>query len=173
MHAPTSSSAGGHLALRRLSSLSSRPIRRYRNLISSMNPLELRKIIQIGYRFDQLEAAPLLGADGRNLEPVSQRYWGTFAFWVPAPQPFKRGKGVTMVPTVLPHELQALRDGAIIEHVQEFEFPKEPPAWLLKQGLMKVWEALAVHSIGVFQGAPQDHTTKPIFQFESVTEASS
>lgn len=139
-----------------------------------MNPLELRKIIQIGYRFEQSEAAPILDARGAPLELVKQRYWATFAFWLPAPRPFRRSDGRSKVPDAKPFELQALRDGAIVEHVQEFEFPKQPPDWLLTKGMMHVWEGLTADSLGMpFNGVPVDTTTRPTFQFKDVTKPKS
>lgn len=137
-----------------------------------MNPLELRKIIQIGYRFDKPNEAVLLASNGRNVVPVTTRYWGTFAFWLPAPKPFQRCAGETKVVGAFKHELEALRDGAIIEHVQEFEFEQEPTMPELARVLMKVWEGLAADSLGVpISNVPIDTTTRPTIVITDVTPA--
>lgn len=139
-----------------------------------MNPLELRKIVQIGYRFEQpVGAAPvILGGDGRNLEPAQQRYWGTYAFWLPAPKPFQRCAGETKVVGAFKHELEALRDGAIVEHVQEFEFESEPTIPEMARRLLPVWEALATENLGVpISNVPIDTTTRPTIVLTDVTPA--
>ena len=79
--------------------------------------LEFRKIIQIGYRFDSPEGRkPILNHLGLPLVKLSgQKYWGTFAFWLPARKPHAPGPGTTMVSDVYPHEREALRAMAMTD----------------------------------------------------------
>jgi len=136
-----------------------------------MNPLELRKIILVGYRCEQPDVV-VLDSRGMLVERTKAPWSATFAFWIPAPQPHKRCSGFTRVEQPAKHELEALRDGAIIEHVQEFTFPEgEPERELLKRGLLGIWEGLTADSLGLeFNNIPLDGSTKPIFQFTSVTK---
>jgi len=135
--------------------------------------LELRKIVQVGYRFDSPEGhKPVLNHLGLPTSKLSgQKYWATVVFWLPAPKPHKPGPGAGLVPNVYPHEREALRAGVLVEHVQEFEFPEEPSAAELRRRLLPVWEALAMNELGSqFHGVPLDSTTpmslqlSPVFQ---------
>jgi hypothetical protein len=55
-----------------------------------LNPLELRKIIGVGYALDAPEGAPMLYPNGMPMRldeaPVRMR----FVFWVPQPPPYRR-----------------------------------------------------------------------------------
>lgn len=138
-----------------------------------MNPLELRKIVQVGYRFDNDGLPPLLDANGLPAKLQEARWWGTFAFWIPAPKPFQRCSGATKVVDARPFEVQALKDGAIIEHVQEFEFPKQPELTALRGILLPVWDALTAHSLGFVPNAPPiDRSEKMTIEFTPVKEES-
>jgi hypothetical protein len=129
-----------------------------------MNPLELRKIILVGSSEGPIAALAwtATGAAGVAGHPVTLR----IAFWLPAPRPYKRCAGSTEVPSPFDFEVQALKDGAIIEHVQEFEFPEQPSFEEMRRRLMPVWEGLTVESLGVLpNGAPEDHAPKFQIQF--------
>ncbi|HEX5864894.1 MAG TPA: hypothetical protein VF014_11690 [Casimicrobiaceae bacterium] len=132
-----------------------------------MNVLELRKIIIVGFSVDAPDGPPLLGPNGLPIVlaaeyPVKLRV----AFWIPMPAPHKRSEGKSEVIDPRAFELQALRDGAIEEHVQEFDFPKQPSLDEARARLMPVWEGLTAHSLGILpNGAPQDRGTKPVIQF--------
>lgn len=134
-----------------------------------MNPLELRKIIQVGYRFAQPDSPPLLAANGLPASPVDVPYAASIVFWVPAKPPFQRCDGKTLVFDPRPFELEALREGAIVEHAQDFTFPRQPSDAEMIFRLRAVWEALTLDSLGVLpNGAPEDRTTKPTIQFTAV-----
>ena len=137
-----------------------------------MNPLELRKIIQIGYRFDKPEAPPILDREGLPAEPVKEAFTATIAFWIPAPKPFQRCAGDTKVAGAYAHELQALQDGVIVEHVQDFTFPNGQPSMAeMRHRLLAVWEGLTAENLGVaFNNVPLDSSTRPIFQLTSITQ---
>ncbi len=139
-----------------------------------MNPLELRKILLIGYRFDFDGNKPLLDARGMPTEPVSSKWWGTFAFWIPARSPFQRCDGETKATQALPHERQALRDGAIIEHVQEFEFAQQPGFEEMRARMMAVWEVLTEQELGfVPNAAPRDSSERLVIQYAPVVASTS
>lgn len=136
-----------------------------------MNPLEVRKIIQVGYRFAQPDSPPVLDAQGLPATPVDVPYTASIVFWVPAKPPFKRTAGKTAVFDPRPFELAALRDGAIVEHAQDFTFPRQPPNAEMAFRLKVVWDALVLDSLGVLpNGAPEDHKTKPTIQFTAINE---
>lgn len=134
-----------------------------------MNPLELRKIIQVGYRFDKPETAPVLDSRGLPVTDVETPYTVTIAFWIPAREPYVRCSGSSKVIDVYPHERQALKDGAIFEHVQDFTFPKQPPEEKLRGIFMPIWTALTQDSLGYLPNAPpQDHSGKVAIQFTPI-----
>lgn len=134
-----------------------------------MNTLELRKIVVVGYRFDCPDGAPLLGADGLPIDPRKHPIKIRVAFWVPAKPPFQRCAGATAVIDARTFEVQALRDGAMEEVVEEFTFPEQPSVEEMRRRLMPVWEGLTVESLGIVpNGAPQDHKPKPVIQFTAV-----
>jgi hypothetical protein len=136
-----------------------------------VNPFEFRKIIQVGYRFDQPDSPPLLAANGLPSTPVEVEYTASIVFWVPARPPFQRCEGKSVVFDARPFELAALRDGAIVEHAQDFTFPKQPSDAEMRFRLKAVWDALVVDSLGVLpNGAPEDHKTKPSIQFTAVNQ---
>lgn len=137
-----------------------------------MNPLELRKIILIGYSVDA--DAPVLNRDGLPATLLERPMRIRFAFWVPAPRPYKRCAGHTETIGARPLELQALRDGAIEESIHEFDFPAQPSLDEMRRRLMPVWEALALDSLGfVPNGAPQDRKPKLTLQFTAVNQPTS
>jgi hypothetical protein len=109
-----------------------------------------RKIIRIGYRYENVDGGQtVLDARGEPIGVISNRYWATFVFWLPAAKPYVKCSGETKVLDVLPHELQALKDGEIEEYVQEFEFPNgKPPDSALREGLMPVWSELTRQNLG-------------------------
>jgi hypothetical protein len=128
-----------------------------------MNTLELRKIVQVGSSEGPIAA--LVGSANPG-GPVTLR----FAFWLPARRPYQRCAGDTVVPNVFDFEAQALRDGAIVEHVQEFTFPEQPSLDEMRRRLVPVWEGLTVDSLGVLpNGAPQDNKPKLAVQFTAIT----
>jgi hypothetical protein len=105
------------------------PIRNQRNFGHDLvKTLEYRKIIQVGYRFAQPDSPPVLDAKGLPSTPVEQEYVASIVFWIPAKQPFQRSEGKTVVFDPRPFELEALRDGALLEHAQDFTFPRQPPS---------------------------------------------
>jgi hypothetical protein len=132
-----------------------------------MNPLELRKIIIVGYRYaDAPEGSSLLRADGSALTQLDKALTLEVCFWIPAPKPYKRGPGHTVVVGAMPHETQALRDGAIEELVVPLPFPCWPDYDTQVRRLMPVWEGLTKQSLGFLPNAPpRDRTTKPALQF--------
>lgn len=134
-----------------------------------MNPLELRKIILIGYRFDCPDGAPLLDRDGLPIDPRKHPVKMRVAFWIPTKPPYQRGSGYTQVIEARPFEIQALKDGAIEEHVQEFTFEEQPSLDVMRARLMPVWEALTVESLGVLpNAAPVDLKPKLAVQFSAL-----
>lgn len=134
-----------------------------------MNPLEIRKIVQVGYRFDRPETAPVLDARGLPVTAVETPYTVTIAFWIPAKKPYARCAGDSKVIDMYPHERQALKDGAIFEHVQDFTFPRQPSIEELRRAFMPVWEALTLDSLGYLPNAPpQDHSGKTSIQFTPI-----
>jgi len=185
-----------------------------------LNPLELRKIIIVGYEFDAPAGAPLLDADGlpvaAHQHPIRMRV----TFWIPQRLPLKRRPvgtldeylrsvvaarpgatialqrpastlaaymrehgldhhlmglrekpaGYTLVADARPFELQALRDGAIEEQIQDFTFPRQPSLDELRAHLMPHWEQRTLASLGYLPSRPpQDHDPKPLLQFASST----
>jgi hypothetical protein len=126
--------------------------------------LERRKIILIGRRYGAPPAALVTVASTR------QTYQGTFAFWIPGPQPYKRCSGETRVIDATREEREALRAGIIFEHVQEFDFPNgEPPEWQLQQGMLKIWEALTKQALGFLpSNVPIDHSGKLAMSFTPI-----
>lgn len=136
-----------------------------------MHPLELRKVIQVGYRFARPDGPPLLAANGLPVDSVDREYTASIVFWVPAKPPFQRCEGKSVVFDARPFELDALRAGAIVEHAQDFTFPRQPSDAEMAFRLKAVWDALALDSLGVLpNGAPEDHTTKPTIQFTAVNQ---
>lgn len=134
-----------------------------------MNPLELRKIIVVGTRFDCPDGAPLLGADGLPASPLKHPIKMRVVFWVPVKPPFQRGDGRTQTICARPFEIQALKDGAIEEVVEDFTFPEQPSIEEMRRRLMPVWEGLAVDSLGVLpNGAPRDDKPNLAVQFAAV-----
>jgi hypothetical protein len=78
-------------------------------------------------------------------------------------------RGYTLVAAPLAFELQALRDGAIAEQIQDFTFPRQPSIDEMRAHLMPHWERRTLASLGYLPNqAPQDRATKPVIQFESV-----
>ena len=137
-----------------------------------MNTLELRKIVLIGCRFDCPEGAPLLDRDGLPADPRKHPVILRIVFWIPAKQPHRRCAGTTEVINALPFEVQALRDGAIVEHVQDFEFPEQPSVAEMRRRLMPVWEGLTLEALGfVPNGAPLDDKPKLAMQFTARVSA--
>jgi hypothetical protein len=133
--------------------------------------LEFRKIIQVGYRFAKPVCPPVLDAKGLPSTPVEQEYIASIVFWIPAKPPYQRCDGKTVVFDPRPHEVQALRDGALLEHAQDFTFPRQPTVDEMARRLMPVWEALTKDSLGFLpNGAPEDHTTKSTIQFTAVNQ---
>ena len=133
-----------------------------------MNPLELRKIVLIGFNVDAPDGPPLLGADGLPalLQPGEMTM--RVAFWIPMPRPFKRSPGKSEVIDARSFELQALRDGAIEEHVQEFIFEKQPTLEEARARLMPVWEGLTAQSLGQRpNGVPVDRSGRLSLQFST------
>ncbi len=138
-----------------------------------MNPLELRKIVQVGYSFIQPDGAgkPILDKDGLPAEAVQSAYTVTIAFWIPAPKPFKRCAGETKVVGAFPHELQALKDGAIFEHLQDFTFPFQPTVEQMRATFMPIWDALTADSIGFRpNNVPVDKSEKMAYEFTAVRQ---
>lgn len=127
-----------------------------------MNPLELRKIVIVAYAFDAPDGAPVLDAQGLPLAPVECPVKFRVAFWVPAKQPFQRCDGATVVGDARPFEIQALKDGAIVEELQDFTFPRQPTMPELVKHLMPHWEKRTVSRLGVLPNAPPvDTDPKP------------
>jgi hypothetical protein len=136
-----------------------------------VTPLELRKIIQVGYRFENPDSPPVLDAQGLPATPVTQPYTATIAFWIPGKAPFQRCAGETKVFEAREFERQALRDGAIVEHLQEFTFPVQPSVEEMRRRLMPVWEALTQDRLGfVPNQAPVDLKPKLAMQFTAVCQ---
>jgi hypothetical protein len=134
-----------------------------------MNPLELRKVIVVGA--SAAGSVALVDRDGLPADPLKSPMVLRVAFWVPARPPHRRCAGATEVIDAKPFELQALKDGAIVEQVHELEFPEQPTVDEMRRRLMPVWEGLTVDSLGVLpNGAPEDHATKPFIQFTAVTQ---
>lgn len=135
-----------------------------------MNTLELRKIIVIGMRADCPEGAPLVDRDGLPASPMKTACVMRVAFWVPMKPPFQRCAGGSEVINAYPHELQAIKDGAIEEVVTELNFEEQPSLDEMRRRLMPVWEGLTVESLGVLpNGAPEDHKPKLAMQFTAVS----
>src|ERR1700744_1081666 len=111
-----------------------------------MNPLELRKIIGIGS--DAPAESALLGRDGMPLRPLKRPVTLRVAFWIPMPPPYQRTAGESQVLEAMPFEIQALQDGAIEEHVQDFPFPEQPSLDEMRRRLMPVWEGLTAANLG-------------------------
>ncbi|HKY40763.1 MAG TPA: hypothetical protein VJN18_32735 [Polyangiaceae bacterium] len=189
------------------------------------NPLELRKILLVGYQLDAPLGAPMLHGDGTPMGlrecPVRMR----IAFWVPQAQPYRRREigtladflhhlasrrpqaaatvlaspaapldgnqgtliaymqrhqidlmqladaphAFTLVADPRPFELEALRDGAIVEQVQDFTFPRWPSLEEQRRLLMPHWEQRTLASLGYLpHRAPEDHQPKPTIIYESV-----
>lgn len=121
-----------------------------------MSPLELRKIVVIGIAFVAPDGAPLLDGDGLPADPLKHPVKIRVAFWVPQKQPFQRCSGATSVAVgALPFEVQALKDGAIVEQVQDFAFPRQPSIEEMRRALMPHWERLTLASLGVVPNAPK------------------
>lgn len=134
-----------------------------------MNPLELRKIIVIGMRADCPEGAPLLDRDGLPATALKTAVVIRVAFWIPAKRPYQRCAGDTQTICARPFELQALKDGAIEEVVEDFAFPEQPSVDEMRRRLMPVWEGLTAERLGVLpNGAPEDHKPKLAIQFTAV-----
>lgn len=135
-----------------------------------MNPLELRKIIVIGS--DAPADFTVLAANGLPASALKRPVTLRVAFWLPKPKPYQRtAAGTTQVLDARPFEIQALKDGAIEEHVQDFTFPEQPSLDEMRRRLMPVWEGLTVESLGVLpNGAPEDHAPKLKIQFTAVNQ---
>lgn len=135
-----------------------------------MNVCELRKIILIGMRFDLGEdGQPLLDGDGLPYKPVDHPVEMRFAFWIPAAAPHQRCAGTTETICARPFELQALKDGAIVEHCQWFKFPKQPDVEEMRRRMMPVWEGLTADALGFLPNdAPLDLKPKFAIQFTAV-----
>lgn len=111
-------------------------------------------------------AAPVLGtkAAGSLAEYMREHGLDDHAMALSEPP-----SGYTLVAEPFPFELQALRDGAIAEQIQDFTFPRQPSLEEMRAHLMPHWERRTLASLGYLpNAAPQDHTTKPVIQFESV-----
>jgi len=133
--------------------------------------LEYRKIILIGYFVDAPKGPPLLNREGLPASQHEQPGRLKIAFWIPGKFPFQRCAGATEVVNVFPFEKQALRDGAIFEHVQEFPFERMPTIEEMRCRLMPVWEALVVQHLGHLPNAPpRDMKPKLSIQFTAVEE---
>lgn len=189
-----------------------------------MNPLELRKILLVGYAFDAPAGAPLLDRDGLPIAPRQHPIRMRFAFWIPQRAPFQRRgvgttldylrsvvaakraaivgaaatplddvattaeeyagrhglhdhllaishqlEGYTLVAGAMPHELEALRAGAIVEQVQDFTFDRQPSMEELRRHLMPHWEQRTLASLGELpNAAPVDNDPKPTLLFEAI-----
>src|ERR1700744_3996624 len=132
-----------------------------------MNPLELRKIIGIGS--DAPAESALLGRDGMPLRPVKRAVTMRVAFWIPMPAPYQRTAGESQVLETMPFEIQALKEGAIEEHVQDFTFPKQPSKDEMLRRLMPVWEGLTAANLDAApNGAPVARDTKQALQFSAI-----
>jgi hypothetical protein len=132
-----------------------------------MNPLTLRKLILIG--IESTGTAPLLNSQGMPATPLDRPVKMRIAMWIPQPTPFQRCEGTTAVPGAMPHELQALRDGAIVEEIFDFNYPKQPTLDTLRRELLPIWEKRTLEVLGfVPNDAPIDRDPKPEIRFSAV-----
>ncbi len=75
----------------------------------------------------------------------------------------------TFVASPTPYELQALRDGVIVEQIQDCTFARQPSVPELRKLLMPHWEQRVVASLGYLPNrAPEDHAPKPTIIYESI-----
>jgi hypothetical protein len=128
-----------------------------------VNPLELRKVLIVGCRFDAPDGAPMLDKDGLPLGLLDCPMHYQIAFWIPAPRgKFKRTDGATKAKGAYPWEVQALRDGAIVEQVIEVTFDRQPTPDEMRRCLVPIWEELTVQRGGYINGVPIDKDPKPL-----------
>jgi hypothetical protein len=74
-----------------------------------------------------------------------------------------------LVASPLQFELDALRDGAIEEQVQDFTFPRQPSVEEMRLHLMPHWERRTLASLGYLPNRPlEDHKPKPVIIYESI-----
>lgn len=155
-----------------------------------MNLLEFRKIVKVGVQFARPEGgAPLLTHDGNPIgiddKPVKIRS----VYWVPQKPPHQRRRvrfainhvappegqmqdpldGYTLVHDAFPFELDALTSGALVEHVFDYVYPRNPTNETLKRDLMPHWERLTLAALGyVPNGAPTEKDARSSILFTAI-----
>ena len=148
--------------------------------------VEFRKIVVVGCRFDAPDGAPLLDRDGLPASPLEYPVVLRVAMWIPQKQPFQRRgirknpsppsrnelqdplEGYTIVNDALGFELQALNDGALLEEVYDFNYPKQPSVEQLRKDLMPIWEKRTLETLGVVNAPPVDKIPNPTLEFVAV-----
>jgi hypothetical protein len=144
-----------------------------------MNPFEFRKTILIGLAFAAPDLPPLIGADGLPLTPIPGQVVVRVAFWIPQAQPYQRRgvrihpnatvsdrlsdplEGCTLVWDTKPFELQAMRDGALVEEIYDFQYPQQPTIEQLRNDVHPIWEKRTLETLGYLpNGAPIDRDPK-------------
>lgn len=153
-----------------------------------MNPIEFRKVILVGLQYARPHGPYLSGPDGLPLRPIEGSVVARIVFWVPQKPPYQRRgitpvhldptpkerlqdplEGYTLVANVFPHELQALRDGALVEEVYDFQYPRKPSNEQLRKDTTPIWEKRCRETLGfVPNGAPLDDDPRFTILFTGV-----